>query len=694
MIKIPSSSKRHLVPNNSDLFGTLHYTKNINLDEEGYLKLSSRMVSIFNQADTSNIGLATAFGRKSVFATSTDFVMVQNRTQAYWLTLAETSISANIHIGTGVATLTEDSHGTWYKNMWHITDDDDIFRLDDVTDTATYTEITDGTPANLTAGKVHFLEVFRSKNALCCTNGNTVNLYTESAGTYTLAYTLTLPDDFEAIGLSYSNYQMGVIAMLSTSWGQNQDAYFFVWEGNSTEASKGVPIGSDRAIAIVPYKGSWVILTRTGQLKFFTGAGWEDMPNGTLPFYYRDLIWGQSFSRQIFGDAMIVEGDVIYINFNGLMNAYGANYEQILNNCLGAILCYDPRIGLYGRYSPSISPANLLTVTSGNINTTTNIMTKTAGTIPTTGSPIKYTSDKTNQIGGLQAGKVYYCINLSSTTFSLAETKALALAGTKIDLTSTGAANNYFMALEVYDYGQSYANQSGAIGLLGKSLSVHDHIISGSELNDYNGTGNSNHINLTIGEFENRGYAVIPKIIFNSVQDEAQKIYVKYRPLKTYDEIIVKFKNQELLGLPISTPQARSSTVNQCAWTSSTVFTTTANLSAAKTAFDAGKELEIEVIAGAGSGCLVKLSNITESSGTYTVTCEEAVDGAAASRYCDVIIDNWRVIGEITDADPGNYKEFPIGEASSWCKFKVELRGTETTIQEMQFVNAEQQPSV
>jgi hypothetical protein len=691
-IKIPGINKKHSIPNNSDLFGTLHYTKNINLDEEGYIKLSSRMVSIFNQSTTSNIRLPLAFGRKSVFSTSTDFVDVQNGTSAFWLTLAETAITANIHVGTGVATLTEDSHGTWYKNLWHITDDNDIFWLDDVTDTATYTEITDGSPANLTSGVVHFLEVFRNKNALCCTNGNTVNLYTESSGTYTLDQTLTIPADFETVGLSYSNYQMGVIAMLSTSIGQNQDAYFFVWDGLGSEASRGVPIGSDKAIAVTAYKGSWVILTRTGILKLFTGGGWEDI--ATLPFYYRDLLWGQSFSRNLLGNVLLVDGDVIYINFNGILNAYGKNYEQVLNSNLGGVLCWDPKIGLYGRYTPSISPASMLTVTSGNINTTTDVLTASAGTIPSTGSQIKYTHDKSNQIGGLVTPRIYYVIRHNSTEFSLSTTKQNALDGVKVDITSTGAANNYFMGLETYDYGSGYANTSGALALLGKTLSVHDHIISGSELNDFDGTGNSNHINITVPGFESRGYIVTPKVTFDNALENTKKIYIKYRPLDTNDKIIVKFKGKDLIGLPVSTPQGRSSAVNQCSWTSSTVFTTTANLADAKTAFDAGVTLEVEVIAGSGAGTLVKLSNITFSSPTYTVTVEEAVDGAAASRFCDVIIDNWEKMGEITSTDTDGFKSFNIMKNHTWGKFKIELRGVETTIEDINIDNGVHRPSV
>ncbi len=690
-IKIPTNGKI-TIPNNSDLFGNIWFTKNINLDEEGYMKLSSRVVSLASERDISNLRLPLAFGRKSVFSLpsrSTDFAMVQSAIKGYWVTITETGTTFNPDVGTGAPTFTEDSHGIWYKNLWHVTNDTDLFYKEGIEDVQTYVEITDGTPANLTSGKVHFLEQFRSKNAICVTNGNTVNLYTEDGShNYSLDVTVTLPADYEAVALSYSNTKMGIICLLSdTVSGQNQDAFFFVWDGATTASAPGVPIGSDKAIAICAYKGSWVILTRTGQFKFYTGGGWQDI--GALPLYYQKVLWGQSFNRDLLGDVMLVEGDLIYINVNALFNATGQKYQQYSQNNPGGILCYDPKVGIYHRYSPSISPVSLIKVAQADVNTTTDIMTITALTapfirssIPSTGSQVKYVSDRTNQIGGLTTPKVYYCIKHNATTFSLALTKADALAGNKIDLTSTGASNNYFLGLETYDYGATYTNKSGAMALMGQDTPMYDHLIFGAELNNYDDTGNYNHVNLTAPDFENRGYIVTAQINSPEILSKTEKLHVLYRPLKTNDKIIAKFKDKDILGLPVSTPQGRTAGVNQCNWTSTTTLTTTADLSDAKTAFDAlspERELECEIIAGAGAGVLVKISNITESGGTYTVTLADAVDGTANGYKCDIIIDNWTVLGEITSTDTDGYKTFNPESSSTGIKYKVELRGTEVT---------------
>lgn len=668
MIKIPQEGK-YSVPNNSDLFGNIWYTKNINLDEGGYIKLSPRMVALKSSKDDTNFGLPLAFGRINYvsFNSITD-------ANAYQIAISETSATATQDLDTNVPTTTLDSHGIWYRNLWHATDDNDFFSKSG----STWTD-----RGNLTSGKAHPEEVFRNRDTLCIGNGNVVSQFDN---TYSASTNLTLPTDYEVIGLKYSNYQMGIITVLSDDVsGQNQDAFFFVWDGTTTSASNGVPIGSEKAMGIAAYQGSWVILTRTGQLIFWTGGGFKEL--ASLPFYYKSILFGASSSRDLYGDILQVDGDVIYINFNGLMRQHGDKFEQYLQNNPGGVLCYDPKIGIYHRYSPSISPISMLTVTSANIDTSTNILTKTAGTIPTTGCPIKYTSDKTNQIGGLKVGKVYFCIKLSSTTFSLAETKELAVSGVAIDLTSTGAANNYFMALEVYDYGATLGGNFGAVSLIGTENAACTDIISGSTLNDFSTTNQYKYLCFTVGGFENRGYFVTPKIKSSEIEDVIQNIYAKFRPLDTNDKIILKAKYKDILDLPVSTPQGTVSGVNQCTWTSANSFYTTANLGSAVTAFDDGEELECEIISGAGAGVLAKISDISHSSGTYVVTLSENIDGASSGRYCDIIIDNWKVLDTITSTDTLGYKKIPVSENSPWVKFKIELRGSDTTIEEFQSIN-------
>jgi len=639
MIQIPGENLAYTQPNNSDLFGSLWYTRNISLDEAGYLKLSSRAVSIASEKTDNNVGTVMSFGRSGFSGGTLTFYAVTSD-KPLIITLSSTSLSVVSDTETGSPQFTFDSAGRWFHNLWIVTDANDFFSKDPTS--GTYTD-----RGNLTADVAHPIEVFRNKDRICFGDGNTVKMYSESGGTFTLDKTLVLPADFEVIGLAYSNYQMGIIANLSdTVPGQNQDAYFFTWDGSTTEAGAGVPVNSDKTIAFCAYKGTWALLTRAGELIGYTGGGFSDLSK--LPFYAKGISWGDlSTSRDNYGDSMVVSGSRIYMNINGFLGAYGNKFEQYLQNNPGGIWCYEPTIGLTHRYSPSISPASVLTVTQANINTTTNVMTKTAGTIPSTGSPVKYLNQG-NLIGGIMSPIVYYCIKLSSTTFSLANTRQEAIDGTAIDLTSQGDTNNYFLAPEQYDFGQSYQN--------------------------------------TVSGFENRGVSVSPKIPSSAIEDTLQKSYTSFRPLGDDDKLIVKTKSKELLGLPISTPQARSSTKNQCFWTSPDEFYTGADLSDAKNALDDGIELECEVIAGAGAGTLVRITGITYESGLYSVTLEEEVLGAGSGRRCDVLIDNWDTVGVITNDDK-KYKETAVGTQSNWHKVKVELRGSGTTLEKNQLIN-------
>lgn len=680
-MRIPSQEKKIIVSHKSDLMGNISYTKNINLDEQGYVKLSQRTVQLQSEKIDANMELPLALGR--TFGASTiDFVMVSSE-DAFNISISNSAITVTEDTSTGNPVYTLDSHGKFFHNLWVVTDDNDFFSKDLSTG-----DYTDG--GNLTTGVAHPIEVFRNKNLICFGNGNTVVAYSESGGSFTLVSTLTLPVDYEVIGLAYSNYTMGVITQLSSVIeGQNQDAFFFAWDGATTEAKQGIGIGSDRALGIYPYKGSFVVLTRAGQLRYFTGGGWQELAQ--LPFYFRDVTFGTSYNRDMYGDIMQVEGDIIYINYNGLVASHGEKYQQYLENNPGGVMVYDPEVGLYHRYSHSVSPVSMLTVTGANVNTSTDIMTKTAGTIPSTGSPIKYTSDKSQQIGGLKTPKIYYCIKHTSSTFSLAETKELALSGVKIDLTSTGATNNYFLALEVYDYGTTLANNVGAMAMIGTDNGICNSLIFGSQLSDFDSASRYNSLNLVVSGFDNRGYFVTSKGTTDNVSDTNQEVLVKYKPLKETDKIILKYKGKELVGLPVSTPQARTSGVNQCSWLGTDLFTTTADLEDAKTAIDAGVELECEVIAGAGAGTMTKISTITYESGTYSVQLAEDVDGASSGRYCDIIIDNWTVVGQITSDDTDGYKEIPIGESSKFYKLKVELRGSDVTIEDIQPVKAQNQ---
>lgn len=670
--KIPSSDKLITQPNDSDFTGNLWYSKNLKLTEKGYLTLSSRAVSVANEGTE----VSGQFLLPLSFYGSGDSYQVATAKKVMPVSIGEASflLDSTVYSPT-IPDAGYGSQGIAWEGKFYDTFDNGVTA--GIWYTTTGGSDWHDTGISLTVGVTHSLEVFDSrpstsdgKPVLAVSNGNTVRLYNTS---YTLEATLTLGSKYSITDITFSFNKLGI----STS--ATDEAVFFTWDGSATTNPSGCPVGAIRIISSVAYKSSFAILTVRGQLKFYTGGGFQEL--ASLPYFYKNYLWGQS----MLGTCMVTDDDLIYINMGSALNLFNKT-QQYQENFPGGILCYDPKVGIYHRYSPSQSMASSITVTSANINTSTDTLTLTGGTLPATGNPIKYVSDKNSLIGGLLAGTVYFIIYVDSTNFRLATTYANALAGTAIDITSTGAATNKFLSLDVVDYGVSYTTGiQGAIKIPSTHTLTHDSLMFGSQVQDIDSTNLYANLDLTISGFKNIGYGVTPKLYSTQIEDNYQKIYVKYLPLKTDDKIILKYKAKEVSGLPVSTTLG----YNNCAWTSSTVMTTTKDISAAYTVINSTNptSLECEIIGGAGAGQMSQVVSIALAAGTYTITLTDAIDGATSSRFCDIILNNWTKVGEITSSDTTPFKEFGIEIPSTWLKVKCELRGVDTTVEELQIPN-------
>lgn len=676
--KIPQQGK-FSIPNNSDRFGNLHYVKNVNFDEEGYIKLSPRSVSLINEGDDSNFDLPLAFGRQQ-----SEYFETVTADNPYEVQINETTLSAvqdTDSDGNGPPQFTFDSHGKYWQNRWYVTEDALLM----------YKTISNGnwtdTAVALTSGKNHFLEVFKNKNTLCIANGNAViqvdTNHSTSGGQ------LVIPADFEIVGLSYNNSKMVVITRLSdTVTGQNQEAILFVWSGASSEAGSGFGVGSDMIMSIAPYKSSFVILTRDGRLRYFNGAGFEDL--AALPFYYLGITWGDSQNPKMFGSSIQVDGELIYLNLNNDYAPFGMKGEEYLPETPAGIWCFDPKVGLYHRYSPSLSEVSRLTVTNSNIDTATDILTVTAGTIPATGNPVKYYLSRSTKIGGLKTGEVYYVIKLSSSTMKLATSRQNAIDGIAIDITSTGNTTNYFLALDVTDFGQSYIGRTGAIALAEKQTHLLDNLIFGTELaTTASLTTGTSHLNFVIQSFRNIGYIKTPKITSQQIKDSYGKLFINYRPLLEGSKIIVKERHQEVAGLPVTVPQD-SLTIT---WTSPREFYTTADLSEAFSYLTDTNELECEVTGGAGAGQISQIQSMAFDSGTYSVVLKDELEGVSAGLVSAILIENWNLLDEpVTAENQTGTKEIPLDAKSKFSEYKIILDGVDIVIEDILIPNKTYKP--
>jgi hypothetical protein len=233
------------------------------------------------------------------------------------------------------------------------------------------------------------------------------------------------------------------------------------------------------------------------------------------------------------------------------------------------------------------------------------------------------------------------------------------------------------------DYGQTNYDGLGAIQLLPQLTRVYESLVIGAQLVHTNLTEYADAC-LTVPFLENRGYFVTPTVFSSQVTDNNQKLFVKFRPLKTTDSIIVKYRDRDVVGLPVT------SSGDEAIWTSPSEFYTVQDLSEAKTYLDAGGELECEFVSGAGGGVMVKVTSISTDNTTYSVVLAEEVLGATSTLKSEFIIHNWKVLRTITSTDSDHDSGvtlIPIGGSSKFSQFKVEMRGSDVTIEELGFIN-------
>jgi len=660
--------------NDSEKFGSIAYSKNLKFDERGFMKLSPRTVTIMDEDEDAQFNVANIIGK------SAGGTLVINTNEAVFDAVISTTVrSFTENTGTNEPTMTPDSHGAYFNDLWFGTTNTTVVSksLTGLA-AATWTDRVTG----LTSARRHYLEVFKNRNEICVTNGNTVQCYNSS---YAIQNTLTIPSDFEIIGIAYNNNRMAV-ATRPVSNDTNANALLFIWDGASNSALGGFDTGAASIIAVAPYKSSFAAFTRRGELLYFNGGGFDQL--AVFPYFTTERKYGVSTDNLAVGTSMISEGDKLFINTFFQFNGFGRKAERFMVENPSGVWCYDPEVGLYHRYSPSISQAEVFEVTSANVNTGTEVMTITSGTVPATGNIARYTSVGTTTIGGLDLGRDYYIINLSSTTFSLALTRALADIGTAINLTAAGTGNNSFYMYDLVDFGATYVNLAGAIASMGDTTTFYQEFIFGGDYFDTLMATNDT-LCLATPFLENRGYAVLAKLFSPKTSDIAQKVIIRFRILDTNDVIVLKRKHIDVFGLPVTTSTTRSA--DRANWTSANELNTTQDLSEAVTFLsnNSGK-LELEVIAGAGAGTMVQVTSMTADAGVTSIVLDENVQGASSGLDCDFVLENWEVMDQITPssttADLG-YMEIPVGKVNKFTQFKLELRGWNVTIEDIDIVN-------
>lgn len=658
--RIPSEDRRVSQTNESDVTGNIYATRNIDFDEKGYIKLSDGVVSLYSEDNDSDFnGINTIFHGSDVYLFGSDLF----KETKFDLSGGLTNVTAT---DTTPPSPGAEDDGVFFNGTEVVSDGGTI----KYNNSGTWVTIS-GTTSPGTGVPV-CMEVFNTQNSLLIGVGNVLQRYNTS---WALAQTLTLPADYRIMSIAIN----GNYAYIGTRHTGNGEAMLYLWNGSNTTNDGAYGVGTFEIPSVKPYGSSVALVTSLGQLLRFNGSGFDEL--GSFPIYYTEGTWTDASNDYggVTNRGMVVDGEKIYLNVDPALET--ATTTRLIN-MPGGIWCYDPKVGLYHKWSATNTIVVKDTdVDTADIDTTTNIITVSGIVVPPTGSPVHY--DGATKIGGLTDVTWYYTIKVSDTTFKLAATYADALAGTAIDLTS-GTDNNIFYFISQKDYGVTDPLDRNSIIVLNNdeyNSKQIGRIIFASDADNAAGTERTR-INATCPWVFNRGYFITPKMYANDVEDTFNSITLRFRPLKTEDSIIVKYRDTERLGMPTLT-NSSSGADSTGTWTSTTVFTTTSAPSFMPldlSMVQVGDE--VEVLSGAGAGHIAHVVSCVKSGFQYTVTLDEAIPLVAANDLMTFVINNWKRLDTIDSTWGQSWKTVSVDTASSWCQFKIELRGRKVAIED------------
>lgn len=666
MITIPSPTSKRWIQANSgdDILGNIYATRNISFSQKAYLSLAPRTKALYT--DLLDVLLSVVY-----FATPAIYVII-TANKIFHLTSDLNTMT--IDVASGVPTPSDYGDGCIYNGRVYVSSTNAVKYLDSAL-------AWQDPSISLTSSVPHALTVFESLNYLAVGNGNTVRLYDTS---HALITTLTIPSYYEITWLIYRESEL----FIGTRNVQGGEAKMFVWNGDTSEAQKAFGCQAEWIFSGCEYDNSIAITTSTGQVLRYNGGGFDELAN--LPVYYTDSKWYSTnygyLGGKVVRRGMLGIGKLLYIVLDGRLD----DDPYYLENQPSGLWIFEPDVGFShfaGRNSEYVSSGKTVSsvdavADTATISTTSTVQTGTA--VFSSGT-----------VGGVPDG-IYYAIRVDSTHFKLARTITDALAGTAVNMSTTTTGKFYMAPLD--KFGESGLNFQNGIG--GSKAGAISKIRSLSSTNFFgygivfgacniatsvalSGSGTSALETLSYGE--NRGTVTLQKIFSPGIEDNWNAVCIRGRNLyNTNDKIYVKYRTEEREGFPIiNANQQLTAKRLPITWASQTTFTSLQN--------EFGKVEdgdEITFLAGSGAGFTVHISGTPVlSSGVYTVTVDETMLFVTAGDTADVSIQNWTKLGYLAYSDTGLYKKFSIGKNSKWIQFKLELRGVDTALEDIQIIN-------
>lgn len=668
-------------------------TKNIDFDNAGFATLANRTITIFDETDdasfTSPVGVYQAPDLTKLEGISGN---------PYSITMGAVPTTISSDTGqTNVPALSQNTSQAFFNSKQFITENAALKYYDG----SAYTNPS----VSLTSGKRHPMTVHRGNNTLMIGDGNSViQLNTSLSSTVNLA----IPADtsVEVVGIAYNR----ALAAIITWDAKNHEAWLYIWDGATAAANYAYPLGSNRAFFVVPYKDTFVCLTGLGQLLEWASDGMSEL--ASLAIFYTSAILGSIANRiDIAHDtAALVDGNKILFNLKAYAAAKGSEPSVYNPKMPGGMWCYDPAVGLYHRHAPSGVKLRQTTFSNPGPLDNAGIVPADVGSkgVPPDGTPFMITTVDGLIPTPIALNTIYYSYKSGVTTMQACSTRANALAGTFIPITGDHSSSAYkLLIMYESDFGQLAGQSYGgvlvktgpqAFNLAAANFTIFQKYAFGySDVCSHGSGDNQDIFGVVMDRAFNRGWLMTQKMYVANITDKLQKLYIKAQHLFTeHDQVIVKYRINDDANMPINVVGSLLNGV----WTNGTTFTTTADLSAAKTALDAGHAYEVEIVSGAGSGYLAHIVSAVLAAGTWTVVIDETVRNIVATDSFLFVIDNWEKLADkdnnaaITSSSNPDYSEFPMAKGAPWLQFKIELRGYRVRIAEMDLVNTGEKPAL
>jgi len=329
---IPSQQdKKFTQTNRGDLSGNIFVTKNINFDQEGYLKLSHAAVTQFSEDDSADFKNADA-----LFITDEGVWFIA--TELFRVAQIGVSLFTNRSADTNSPSPGVEDDGIYFNDTEVVTDGSVVKYQSSA---GVWTSVS----VSFTTGP-KVLTVWSNANTLVTGNNNIVKFVNTSWAIN--ATVLTLPPEFMVTSLEAN----GDALYIATRHEGNGKAQLFVLNSIKTTYDGAYPIGTFEIFSVKSYGSSIIAPNSVGQLPRFNGGGFDEL--GVLSAYINDSEWADSQSEysRLSNRGLVVDGDVAYLSLDSSNASSRPDYD---NYFPGGIHCYDPKVGIYNRATPSLT---------------------------------------------------------------------------------------------------------------------------------------------------------------------------------------------------------------------------------------------------------------------------------------------------------------------------------------------------